>query len=101
MTFERISECACFRLSADDQLVEALAEIPSLERTDITFDPELAKISDAAVEKLLTQCNHLGLTDGFNTFVAGKSLYEKKYKAFFEKIQATEEEQSAEDILAN
>lgn len=33
---------------ADDQLVEALAGIPNLDRIDVTFNSEFVSVSDAA-----------------------------------------------------
>lgn len=100
-TLKRISELSGFKLAVDDQLADAFAATPTLERLDLTFDPSRVVLSDAAVEKLLTQCPSLELTDGLNTLVSGRALYEEKYKTAFEKAQAAVEEELAEDVLAN
>ncbi|KAF5322287.1 hypothetical protein D9619_001288 [Psilocybe cf. subviscida] len=100
-TLRRISDCDGFKLSADDQFVEVLARAAELEWMDLTFDPERVAVSDTAIEKLLTSCSRLRLSDGLTALAAGKPLYEENYKAAFERAEEERDKELEEDVLAN
>lgn len=99
-TLKSINEWLGFKICADSRFIEALAACPQLERIGITFDAEKLEVSNADVEKLLTQCPHLRFTNELKVLVGEHPLCEARYKEY-EKYQAAVIEELAEDILAN
>ncbi|KAJ3501319.1 hypothetical protein NLJ89_g9392 [Agrocybe chaxingu] len=83
-----------------DKTVEALAGIPLLESVLIDFDPS-HQLSSSSVDGLLKQCPNLVLTDHLETLVQGNALYEKEYKAKFEKARDEAIKESEESVLGN
>ncbi|KAH0579380.1 hypothetical protein H2248_003517 [Termitomyces sp. 'cryptogamus'] len=85
-------------LAPSDNLVEALASVPRLERILINFQPVHA-LSSSSVDKLLKQCPKLNWTSNLEDLVTGNSLYEKEYKARFERERDENFKAMEEDIL--
>ncbi|CAA7266898.1 unnamed protein product [Cyclocybe aegerita] len=83
-----------------DKIVEALARIPLLESVLIDFDSS-HQLSSSSVDALLKQCPNLVLTDHLETLVQGNALYEKEYKAKFEKARDEAIKESEESVLGN
>ncbi|KIM35698.1 hypothetical protein M413DRAFT_327191 [Hebeloma cylindrosporum] len=100
-TLKKVYELSSVNLGVSDQFVEALAACPGLEKIGINFDAAGTTVSRAVVEKLLTQCSRLTLTDGLETLVAGNALYEEKYKQDMARAQQAEDEELSEDLLGN
>ena len=100
-TLKKVYEQSSMNLGVSDQFVEALAACPALESIGIDFEVSRTTVSMAVVEKLLTQCPRLTLTDGLETLVAGNALFEEKYKKDMQKAQQAEEEELSEDLLGN
>jgi len=100
-TLKTIYEQSLMKLGVSDQFVEALAACPALERIGIDFDASRTTVSAAGIEKLLTQCPRLTLTDGLETLVTGNALYEEKYKQDMERAQQAENEELSEELLGN
>ena len=100
-TLKKICELSSMNLGVSDQFIKALAACPALERIGINFDASRTTVLKVVVQKLLTQCPRLTLTDGLEMLAAGNALYEEKYKQDMERAQQVEEEELSEDLLGN
>ncbi|KDR81889.1 hypothetical protein GALMADRAFT_114691 [Galerina marginata CBS 339.88] len=89
-----------FVLPLSDDFVNVLASIPNLQRISVEFEPT-HQLSSAPVDALLKQCPNLALTDSLEVVVTGNALYNKVYKAKFEKARDEEEKEMEEDVLGN
>ncbi|KAG6889220.1 hypothetical protein C0992_006032 [Termitomyces sp. T32_za158] len=87
-------------LAPSDTLIEALANIPLLERILIDFEPEHELLS-SSVDKLLMQCPRLKWTSNLESLVARNTLYETEYKARLERERDEELEVTEDNILGN
>jgi len=95
-----ISFSGQFNIKPSDDIVDALASIPQIERIGINFD-STHNLSVTSVNSLLKNCPHLVLTDDLESLVAGNILYEAEYKVKFERMQEEKEKESEEDVLGN
>ncbi|PPQ67639.1 hypothetical protein CVT25_012667 [Psilocybe cyanescens] len=90
---------ATFKLQPSNDIVDALAGIPNLERINIDFaEPDLSSgLSATSIDTLLTNCPELRLTDSLRVLVTGNILFGETYMDRLIRIEKEEEEELTED----